>query len=694
MSDILEIHEFFVEGGSEKKSHVLLHISEPGTPEEKQKGYFFAVAEIRNGAFHEIKQLQDLIDEAETRYFGAKDSGQSSFESVIESLNRRGHRLLAREDIDVHCLIGVLRGRDISFASYGTPQAAVLYERNGAIECMDLGEHRDSDPAQLFSSLVSGTLGTNDYFYAATPKVREFFPDDRIKKLVVGRTTAEMADHMEKVLGNLRDASSYGGVFFHIIPRHEAPRTGPQPIPVAEKEASLLSSQSNQHSRARVVSRKNSERFMPAIGRASIAGLSLLLRLLRHIGIFIGRSCITGIILLTNKGGQRAIVLRDTREWFDQKRRRFAELSIVSKILLCIAVLSAGVFVGSMGYLRYKAVREERMASYLNQIQAIKDKKDAAEASSIYGDDARAFQLLKEAEDLLAVLPKEGRATGTVTAELQTDITRLLHKLQRWETIASESILQLTEAGGAAVTDLAHLDGFLLAHGPESARLIMTHPDTRTQESVSHDAFAKLRAGATPKEEDTVIFAFDAKDVAAYDKTAKKITDLDISFPQEESIIQSLFVYNQRLFTLDPNTNQIYRHAKTQTGYERGSPWVKSAESIDIRTAVSLAIDGDIYVLTATDILLFRSGSPQAFTIQNLDPALDRPAKIWTYNGVPYLYVLEPTNKRLIVLDKSGVLVAQYTDPAWKHPTGMVIDAEKNLAYVLDSNIVYRFSVE
>ena len=35
MAEILEIHEFFVEGSNQERSHVLLHITEPGTPEER-----------------------------------------------------------------------------------------------------------------------------------------------------------------------------------------------------------------------------------------------------------------------------------------------------------------------------------------------------------------------------------------------------------------------------------------------------------------------------------------------------------------------------------------------------------------------------------------------------------------------------------------------------------------------------------
>ena len=37
MKDIVEIHEFFVEGSNTEASHVLLHISEPSLEEENKE---------------------------------------------------------------------------------------------------------------------------------------------------------------------------------------------------------------------------------------------------------------------------------------------------------------------------------------------------------------------------------------------------------------------------------------------------------------------------------------------------------------------------------------------------------------------------------------------------------------------------------------------------------------------------------
>jgi len=102
---MLELHEFFVEGGDQDKSHVLLHITEPSTPEEEEKGYFFAVAEINNGTIEQIEHLQQMIDDLESGYYETDDEEDSTsakatadkknaFEISLEYINRRGHHIL------------------------------------------------------------------------------------------------------------------------------------------------------------------------------------------------------------------------------------------------------------------------------------------------------------------------------------------------------------------------------------------------------------------------------------------------------------------------------------------------------------------------------------------------------------------------------------------------------------------------
>ena len=88
-------------------------------------------------------------------------------------------------------------------------------------------------------------------------------------------------------------------------------------------------------------------------------------------------------------------------------------------------------------------------------------------------------------------------------------------------------------------------------------------------------------------------------------------------------------------------------HNPTQTGFNKGVDWIKT-EGIDLEDSVSLSIDGDVFVLKSNgEILKFAKGEEIEFTTK-IDPALENPNDVWTYNDVNKIYVFEQTNKRII----------------------------------------------
>jgi hypothetical protein len=92
-------------------------------------------------------------------------------------------------------------------------------------------------------------------------------------------------------------------------------------------------------------------------------------------------------------------------------------------------------------------------------------------------------------------------------------------------------------------------------------------------------------------------------------------------------------------------------------------------------------------------VLKFTSGESQPFSLAGLTPALEQPELIWTYNNVNNLYILESAHKRVVVTDKTGKLIGQYTDPAWVNPTSIIVNEEKKIVYILDQNKLYKFGL-
>ena len=128
----LQLQEFFVEGGDHKTSHALLHIAEPSTPEEKKKGYFFAVCEINQSEDRDIVALQNLIDEIENRYYETpEETGTNCLEEVLTKINHESY-VLSSKKLDLNCAVGVLKKEEVFFSCHGEPLMFLFYRnKNG-----------------------------------------------------------------------------------------------------------------------------------------------------------------------------------------------------------------------------------------------------------------------------------------------------------------------------------------------------------------------------------------------------------------------------------------------------------------------------------------------------------------------------------------------------------------------------------
>ncbi len=312
----------------------------------------------------------------------------------------------------------------------------------------------------------------------------------------------------------------------------------------------------------------------------------------------------------------------------------------------------------------------------------------------IYDDDNKAFVLLKEASALLDSLPSRSQEQKDRKNKLKDQIEASLKILQKLNTITPELMIDLAQIQSSAqTTKLTLINNEIIAYGPDDLFLYKLNLDTNKIEKKEHQSIPNLLAASTPKEQDKIVFLTKENGLAEYHPDSGTLSARE--FPAtENSNINALFVYNQKLYTIDTANNQIYKHNPTQTGYDRGSPWAEK-DGVDFSDGISLAIDGDLFLLKSNgEVLKFISGRKEEFIITGLDPGLNQPKEIWTYNNVKNLYILEPTNKRLIVLNKQGNLLQQYTAAEWQNPTGMIVDEADKVIYILDSNKIYRFGIE
>ncbi|MFB6181663.1 MAG: hypothetical protein ABEJ24_02080 [Candidatus Magasanikbacteria bacterium] len=679
----LEIQEFFIEGNEQEKSHVLLHITEPTTPEEKREGYFFAVAEVENGTTEQIRHVQKMIDDMESGFYETEDSESSSFESTLEFINKRSHKVLQYEDSTLHCFVCAVKENQVSFAYHGKPQSFLFYNDKKGYQKLDLIEEEEDNKNQLFSAMLEGEIHTGDVLYIGTPNIEKLLSEDRLKSLVANNSVMQAAQHIQKSLTGFKPDLSFGGVLFQLQDEKKSKdKQSTQSTETNYRPTSSTKEEKKLHNKAIV-----------SLGKIISKGAKKIFRFFARTLIAIKDILIGGMILITDKGGQRKTIIRSIKRGFKDKKRNFQQLPILSKVLLVIAILSALTFAGSIGYIKYKETKQAKIQKYKNKVKAIKNKKNKAKSELIYEKEKKALTLLNEAKSMLNNLQQVDTETDMISkSKLRQDIQQQLNEVKKVEKVQSNEFVKLDEK--LKNNKLTSLKNKIITFGSSSESMEIINENNKKKQTKEHSVFPNITHGAASKDSNSAIFL-------TKDKNAVKLSSsLNLSkkefFAEEKADIADISTYAENLYVLDNNNEQIYKHTPIQDGFAKSTAWIDSEtqQKIDLSNANSLAIDGNIYVLKeGGNILKLFKGNKQKFQTKDIVPQLEQPTQIWTNADADYIYILEPKNNRIVVLNKNGKLKHQITSEKWSNPSSMIIREKKNNGYVLDNDKILKFSL-
>lgn len=769
MDDILQLNEFFVEGGDQKKSHVLLHLSEPSTPEEKLKGYFFAICEIDRADTKQIARLQNIIDELENGYYELPSTeDKNALENIVEQVNQQSY-VLAKAEIELHCIVGAVHQPHLVFTTAGKPHLVLFYKnRQGMYQRLNLleTEHDQSTPSeepvrpQLFSHIIQGKLSPGDFLFAGTPHLGDYFTHDRLQKIITTRPARQSADHLERVLGELHDGVSFGGLVMHLNPSAELAsipkRLRPsalssehsltnlftteqntahtldaslfpqlrnklqqafsgfttskkKPTPVANLASPQAPSLPPEINSAHLQPHRSSAKTAAANakahwGRTVTAVVTLLLKTSLHGFIWavlalwtLLKSTLRGIVMLffvtTNLQHRRQTILEDWgRQWHGFKEHVYS-LPLTTKLAALSALVLAVAFVGSLLYMRHAQATREAVQQYQDTVAFITAKTTAADSALLYQNSDAAWAEINAAEDKLKTLSCKSKEEKTTCQKFNNELTAILTKLRKIVVVEPIALADWSDTPNTTLAELARVNSSFVAISASSANIYVYDLLTKEKRMIAGNFPINTISSITvPKENDYVLLVGPTAiwQLNPRDFTLKKI---DVTFPSKNASLTGAVVYNRRLYSLDTGGNQIYKHDKIKTGFGLGKIWLKDS-SVLLSDGVDLTSDGDLFVSKSDGtILKLTAGLVQPFPITGLDPKLNSGAKLWTYTDLAYLYILDPAERRLIILEKDGRLKAQLTATAWKHPAGLVVDEPNRTAYITDGSKLYKITL-
>lgn len=409
-------------------------------------------------------------------------------------------------------------------------------------------------------------------------------------------------------------------------------------------------------------------------------------------------------VIITNKDKRHRVVeeiKNDFKRGRDGLFKWFNSLPRRSRILFIIAVFLTFIFTQSVFIYNIKQNYERKNKEYDSLAQEIKSATEEAEASLIYGDDNRAEKLLQEAEMLLVGLSKKTKKEKEQAGFLQEFINEKWTRLQHIIDISEPRLL--ADLGNTGGKFLIESGGSIYVLSPESASILKMNPDSgQVNPHLTFENTDQSSSFWTQKDSRNVVIfkknhlpnQAEIQIASAEELTLNEKNTKPLDCSQITERIKDLKIFNTRLYTLDAGQNQIWRHSSTITGFTQSKAWLK--EEADLKNALSLALDGSIYVIKSNgELLKLHAGRNTDFKTKVPKPIghegefkIDD-AKIQTSFEMKFIYVLDRTNNRIVVFDKNGKLVAQYVSSVFTNLKDFAVQENEHKIYALNDTQVY-----
>jgi hypothetical protein len=322
--------------------------------------------------------------------------------------------------------------------------------------------------------------------------------------------------------------------------------------------------------------------------------------------------------------------------------------------------------------------QQTQVASLKTDIQKLLRDADAA---IIFRDEAKARELLSEAKDKIAaanLTEAQKKDLGTLTTQIADVEAKLEHRV----------VVQPT----------------LLGTLSNAEHLISTPEFIATQSGstiTSYDIATGKISDATIKSPDTIVSAaFIKPGVAAiYTGSELKLWDYKAgtttagfsqNVPQGNKGVGLVFYTNNRVYTADTQNNQVVNFLVAAKNFSK--PIVAITNAGNLSETTGMAIDGSVYLYNGNTVVKYSSGKLSDFTLPILAQPLGSGGKIYTAKDVNTVYVLDPKNKRILLLDKKGNLVHMLTSDQFTNLKDFVVDEKNKTIFVLNDNTLLKFS--
>lgn len=727
-----------------------IFVAQTDLNKEALLGKLFIIAENHSRESVDLKLISFLLTELNKNYY-QNDKAimrerlksitiEQVFESCLTKTNKALHDQLTSKklEINLHSLnitIGVIHESEVYFSGIGKHRLFLIYKNKKNSEqefnIKEISNREDYSLEinynKIFSSLQNGAVPLQGYLFFTNEALPEYIGSKSLLDII---TTLPPLGAMEQIKNKLEQVNAFVPFYAILIKNTDGVVSSEPTQRKTSNESSksiaslrtteaqteklltptglidfknwffrgklALSFSKSQSNRLIMASRTVIKEKMPVrkrLGLMAISNLSNKLKLISTGLLGLAFSLAANakhlfkretLLSLGQKSAEQSLNLAMTpANWFGKLNKKH-------KIYISISIICLGLFFGNLYFMNYRNKIRLSTEFYTTTTAQIEQKENQIESNLIPKNYEGAKQLAVEARGLVNQLPKNSKPDARLDGLLVrlSDLEKRIRKETEAET--KELVNLALSNSNAQPQNLALYKNKLFLGDTANKQIYqvditskVVNAYNKSLDQVDNLSSAALETGLLYFWNNGQIFIYNL------DKLEGKNYPV-IGFSQTDANIR-IGIFAERAYLTSPSDRQIYRLNYTGGQFVKPLMWLKA--EADVSSIKEFYLDGNAYLLGSDNrINKFVRGNNVNWTLSGVEPNLKTISSITT--GDKYVYLADPDNKRIVVLDNNGKIQRQLKNDLLTNVSKMVADEKNNIVYVLNDKTIYSVSLK
>jgi len=640
--------------------------------------------------------MDAIIKQCVESFEASIDMGaDKALEKILEDLNYLLPEITPKKNKiwlqNLNIAVGLLHRDEAHFAAIGDMSVWLLHQ--GAMSQLTAGS-KMVNPLKLFTDVTNGSISKGDVLLLTNPALTDYISEVKIKQIVSQGSPAEMVEKFDLLLQPVPTFVSFASIIIKMM--ESATETE---VPVSEVRKSA-----NYRPKAALRPSYGEADYAPATAkqspRARRSGKSFISKLLSTLGFFARAMrdyfLIIGNILVTMFRYLLASIMFVVNPRYRQPREQMAwetietvvgnwkrvwhNLSVMSRWLMAgtgiiIIVIFNIIIISGLG-----AQINKQKNVYNETLISIADLQAKVDSSRQYKDDKQAETILVTMIDMLAQLRPTVKDEQDRLKEIQEKVARQLNEVRHINYVTNPLLYQ----------DLSAINNiqYVAVSGTET---YITAADglyklSGSLEKIATTTLSQGRILQTSKN------LFVLNDKSLLRRNGSSLETASLAFNSNLQNIDKALIYADNLYLLDRSSGSIYKQSGNGDSFNAGTVWLNDQSLLT--TIQDFTIDGNIWLINDQgEIVKLFKGQRQNFDYQRPNPLFGSGSSIMTTTKSSYLYILDPVNKRVAIIDKNGNIKDQYTSPKFDNLKSFAVDANEKIIYLLNGSTIYQLAI-